>query len=521
MRRLPYWLIVIYTAILAYVVPTAGWSVFRRFFSYDDAFFYLTIARNVARGAGSTFDRIAPTNGYEPLWLGIMSAAYRVAGPLTPDAGLRLAFVLAALCSVVGAVLLVRLLDRLGAAAYLQVFAVLGLLSQVGFWFFGMEAHLNVVIGGIFLGLIWQRWMSVRAPASTPMRGAWWLASAGALLALTRLDLVIWVAICLVALSLARRSAGVPMTRVMRLAAVEQGVSGLAVLVYLAFNRVVFGHWLPISAALKSKPLGFSWTDLQIFRPIDGVQGMVIVLAAAAMLVWVVRVGLRSGAASLVASRIGFGGLLALCVLGHVTILLLFSNMVDPRYLVLPSYAVLLIGAIGATEFCAAAPAASQRLLRWAVTAASLVFAAVLSGVVARNVPASTPPLGGLAPFREAIMKYVNRDTIIFQQDAAGETAWFCDCRLINGDGLVNSWDYQRYVTDRRIAEYLSAVGTEFVVDIDNNTEPATTDFVWVNGFDWKQGVDFPIVGYRTADAVVRVGRFRLFRYPGSGISPR
>jgi len=35
---------------------------------YDDAFYYLQVARNLAGGAGSTFDGIHATNGYHPLW---------------------------------------------------------------------------------------------------------------------------------------------------------------------------------------------------------------------------------------------------------------------------------------------------------------------------------------------------------------------------------------------------------------------------------------------------------------------
>ena len=42
--------------LLRYVVP-------------DDAFYYLVIGRNIANGFGSTFDRLAPTNGYHPLWM--------------------------------------------------------------------------------------------------------------------------------------------------------------------------------------------------------------------------------------------------------------------------------------------------------------------------------------------------------------------------------------------------------------------------------------------------------------------
>src|SRR5215471_14491586 len=37
--------------------------------TFDDAFYYFGIARNVALGHGSTFDGINPTNGYHPLWM--------------------------------------------------------------------------------------------------------------------------------------------------------------------------------------------------------------------------------------------------------------------------------------------------------------------------------------------------------------------------------------------------------------------------------------------------------------------
>ena len=36
---------------------------------WDDGFYYLQIARNVADGVGSSMDGLNPTNGYHPLWL--------------------------------------------------------------------------------------------------------------------------------------------------------------------------------------------------------------------------------------------------------------------------------------------------------------------------------------------------------------------------------------------------------------------------------------------------------------------
>ncbi len=35
----------------------------------DDAFYYFKVAQNISEGQGITFDRIAPTNGFHPLWM--------------------------------------------------------------------------------------------------------------------------------------------------------------------------------------------------------------------------------------------------------------------------------------------------------------------------------------------------------------------------------------------------------------------------------------------------------------------
>jgi hypothetical protein len=42
----------------------------------DDAYYYFGIARNLASGSGSTFDRLHTTNDYQPLWLGISTLPF-------------------------------------------------------------------------------------------------------------------------------------------------------------------------------------------------------------------------------------------------------------------------------------------------------------------------------------------------------------------------------------------------------------------------------------------------------------
>lgn len=41
---------------------------------FDDAYYYLQVAYNIAHGAGSTFDGITVTNGYQPLWMALVTA---------------------------------------------------------------------------------------------------------------------------------------------------------------------------------------------------------------------------------------------------------------------------------------------------------------------------------------------------------------------------------------------------------------------------------------------------------------
>lgn len=44
--------------------------------TFDDAFYYFTIARHIAQGHGSTFDGIDATNGYHPLWMLLITPVY-------------------------------------------------------------------------------------------------------------------------------------------------------------------------------------------------------------------------------------------------------------------------------------------------------------------------------------------------------------------------------------------------------------------------------------------------------------
>ncbi|HEU4929088.1 MAG TPA: glycosyltransferase family 39 protein, partial [Candidatus Krumholzibacteria bacterium] len=83
----------------------------RNGFLYDDSFYAFQIARNIAHGEGATFDGIHATNGFQPLYVGVLVPLYWIAGN-SPTLPIHLALVISALLTVATAFILYRLVAR-------------------------------------------------------------------------------------------------------------------------------------------------------------------------------------------------------------------------------------------------------------------------------------------------------------------------------------------------------------------------------------------------------------------------
>lgn len=83
----------------------------RNGFLYDDSFYAFQIARNIAHGEGATFDGIHATNGFQPLYVGVLVPLYWIAGN-SPTLPIHLALIISALLTVATAFLLYRLVAR-------------------------------------------------------------------------------------------------------------------------------------------------------------------------------------------------------------------------------------------------------------------------------------------------------------------------------------------------------------------------------------------------------------------------
>ena len=138
MDRVSKWIIAAYAAAAVALAALLPLKLLARLFQ-DDAFFYLSIARNFAAGKGSSFDGLHPTNGYHPLWMLLLSLFHHLV-PLRGEVGLRGVILLDAALFVVALSTMGTLLARVGLSATARRCATAVAVATVGFANFGLEA---------------------------------------------------------------------------------------------------------------------------------------------------------------------------------------------------------------------------------------------------------------------------------------------------------------------------------------------------------------------------------------------
>ena len=432
----------------------------------DDAYYYFEIAKNLAAGKFSTFDGgITRTNGYHPVWLLLVTPFYWVFDLESALFGIKALEIML----IAGGVCLLALAVRLAHMPWILLFAVLPALYLEQGMLFGMEA----AAGAFFLGATLLAAVLFMRDAE---RWRWLFAAIAFLLPWVRLE---YVAIALVVtggLALLprgtiargswRRYFSVAW---MRVEGVPLFAAIAGVLVYFAYNGLVFGGILPVSAATK-----IAWSDdwdaddavdrMAELGRLAGTAGedalVVAELCVYAALVW--------GVARFRGWNKDTGGLLAVLV---TTLALGVENLAVKGQVVwqysarietytfwyyVPGY---LVAALMVPVRCFVIVFLLRRLLP--DRRASLRRLAV-AGVCAGGLAFSFDPYQFTEPFRFVVQQrhspyimdnpdlaqahvafeqMLPRDAVIGSWDA-GAIGYFAKRPVVNLDGLVNSYDY-------------------------------------------------------------------------------
>lgn len=213
----------------------------------DDFFYYLKTAMNIVAGNGSTFDGTIPTNGYHPLWMGLVTSLVALTHSGSA-ALLPLAVIVSGTTTVTFALsrrLAARVLGTSGVASL-----VIALYSTCYFYVVakhGMEINLTVPLMMFMTLRILEGKGALKEPRDTVLTGF-----LCALLVLSRTDSVVFVGIYVVAALTCRP---VKLADAFRTGAYFM-VGFCPVVVYLAYNIHYFGGILPVSGAAKQLAVG-------------------------------------------------------------------------------------------------------------------------------------------------------------------------------------------------------------------------------------------------------------------------
>jgi hypothetical protein len=230
-RQLPFiWLISFLSAYYIFIISQPLLYHLRGATVSDDAFYYLTYARNIAAGKGPTYGGII-TNGVQPLWALLQITPALVVHD--QEALLRTVLCIGALFNILSLVIMWNVLHRLTSpsAAWFAVLAYVGYLTLTRVTLSGMEISLCLFsFSLLLLALVTDR---LRL-----------LSIALVLLCLSRVDLLIYLPFIAIIIKIKH----------CRLRRVLEVLAPVIVIMacYFVLNRVVFGVWLPISGEVKA-----------------------------------------------------------------------------------------------------------------------------------------------------------------------------------------------------------------------------------------------------------------------------
>lgn len=455
----------------------------------DDAYFYLKTAWHLARGDGSTFDGLNVTNGYHPLYLWLLAALSRIV-PLADRGGLVAAVWLDTLLTAVWVAVMAALASRLGWARASIWALVAALLPIAAVGDIGMEVNL-------LLPLAWGM-VLVLAGDSPDAATEWRAGLLGAAACLARLDAVLFVGAVTMGALFARGgvwpiAAPHVRTAVRLLAPSLVALAGVALL-----NRAWFGHAATVSSWLKSGrqadlvAVGGQFAlNPQTVLLLGGVAVCVVALGRAVL----TRTQHEALPAATAAWAIAYVTVMSILLRGGleswyfpmplaasvVAALSLFDAVTRTRHR---------LATLGATTIAVAAIAATALAVR-VQTGRGWFFDDALR--TARWIDQTLPP-----------------DARVFQVDNAGIVAYFAHRAVVNGDGLINSWDYQQALRTDRLPAYLADHRLDTIVFDEDGGAPLSLLVPLWNAPPVTLTFDPP------ATRLATFGRFAVFHAPPS-----
>ncbi len=450
-------------AVLAVAVLAVGWRIVQAtagvdLFS-DDAYYYTVTARNFVQSGRITFDGSALTNGFHPLLFWIEVAGFALLGtdasPQSQYLVLMIAIAAAFVLTLGACLWVAQARPRSKAdlvvrtALFLTVCALLVPRFSKPF-LGGME---SILVLPLLLLVGWLAWQRRYAPAGM----------AALLLVMARLDMLPYIVFPLgLVVAWRERSELRRAARSILLLSVPAGAGTLGLMLW---HGSYFGHPVPIHGVLKScfPRINFQWH--QVFG--RGYGGMTLWFA---LLTATVAIGLLIRRRSANDETRGAGLTAAMLCLIQLAAFMLFQKWSKPipvwyfgPALVTGSFA-LSIGVLSRVG-----PRGLRAMTVVAALLAVTINAASYARAWHRGAPLwAVPPVVPACATGAAgeLVEFIKRrpPEELFACTDSGKLAFWSGRRVVNLDGLVNDFAYQRALRDGRLAEYLAKRNVKYLI---------------------------------------------------------
>jgi hypothetical protein len=447
-------LVVLARIVYLALAPVAGLT----FRSTDDSYYYFGVARNIVLGNGVTFDGMNPTNGWHPLWMLMLLPIYKLTAA-SPELALRVVFSLVAV---------------IAGATFWTAYRVLGLwmerlIALLASSLLLAPMFLNAMLNGLETGvlillMLVTVWHTARHDLFSP-RTSWSRdALLGALLGLVflaRLDSAFFVmAFGLVIVGRwareCRRDREMGPAALIRKAVISGGVFLLVAAPYVIWNRMTFGHIVPISGAVKSSfpEIAFRLERLLGFHALYGVMQLAVATVALIVLeIWHFRRPQHYRVPS-VLWALWLGAIL------HFAYSMLFMRWAA-HWWHYASYIPLVLLSVGLLLERVRAwlklPAVAWRL---ALGGALAVCVAGMWADARLRGEHHEPWLAAALWTRDNLPP----DAVVGMMDC-GLYGYFNGHRTVNLDGVINGYAFQEALRDGRFSEFLASCGVTHIAD--------------------------------------------------------
>jgi len=445
---------------LAWLLVILFWSDAPFALTFDDAWYYAEIGKNLARGHGSTFDTINETNGYHPLWQAVC-ALIRVPG-LDGTAAMRAQLSVQLGCWVAAVLLVVRTIKRPSPVLAVVVALVAAnpfVLRTVGS---GLESGLVVLAGALLLTRADDLSLTEEDPHGRRRFG---LLLAFAFLARTDAVLLVGFACAWLLPDLARLG-HVGLKRMGQLVAIPAAVGGA----YVLTNLALFGRPLQISGDVKRVDV----------TPLVSLAVVAVALGALALgrKLRTLEPSERFPSLTGFVARTGWYAPFCVGIVGYYVLLSAQQWLWYFAPLVLYGLALLLHGASDLLDGAAREGTRSLRSIQ------AILLVPLLGGFLLLGRQFVDPHLRSIQEANRDAGEWISAnlpaDAVVASWDA-GALGAFTDQPVVNLDGVVNSGEFADALADGTAGAVLRGQGVTHIAnhgDLVGGDDPLARELV-------------------------------------------